>query len=124
MAENHADTWSVIGKATETTQQPAQKPVAKQAFSMVGSWTASLGNDAFAIKLTSDSKFQLVHIKSGKSTISKGKVTRSGNQMTLAGDDGTTLRCSVAQTTSDRFQLAIAGGKGSKATTLTFKKAK
>jgi hypothetical protein len=44
--------------------------------------------------------------------------------MTLAGDDGTKLRCTVAQTTADRFQLSIVGAKGTSTTKLNFKKAK
>ena len=136
MAENHADSWSALGKtaktgpktapktAQNTTQNTTQKATAKPTFSMLGSWTAALGKDAFAIKLTSDSKFQLVHIKNGKSTVSKGKVSRSGNSMTLAGDDGNTLRFTVAQTAANQFQLAITGANGKTGTKLNFKKAK
>ncbi len=120
LAEENAESWSVFGKKTETPKQaPAAKPLA-----LHGSWTASFGKDSFAIKLTADSKFQLVHLKSGKPTISKGKVTRSGSQLTLVGDDGTKLQCLVAQTTKDRFQLSIVGSKGKTASKLEFKKAK
>ncbi len=120
VAENHADSWSALGKTVTTgTANPATKSL-----STLGSWTASLGKDSFAIRLTADSKFQLVHLRNGKSTISKGKVTRSGSLMTLAGDDGSKLSCTVAQTTADQFQLSIAGAKGAATTKLNFKKAK
>jgi hypothetical protein len=44
--------------------------------------------------------------------------------MTLAGNDGTTLRCTVAQTSANQFQLSIAGANGKVGTKLNFKKAK
>ena len=44
--------------------------------------------------------------------------------MTLAGDDGNTLRCTVAQTSANQFQLSITGANGKPGTRLNFKKAK
>jgi len=93
--------------------------------SLIGRWSAALkSGEAFAIQIASDSKFQLIHLKSGKSTISKGKATRSGAQLKLVGDDNVTLNCTVTQTTSDAFQLAVKDAKGNVAVTLNFKKAK
>ena len=79
---------------------------------------------SFAIAMTRDSKFQLVHLKSGKPTISKGKATRTGNRLTLAGDGSITLNCQVQQTTADKFRLTILNAQGKATVNLDFKKAK
>ena len=60
MAENHADAWSTLGSTAKTAPKvtkATQKTAAKPSFSMLGSWTAALGKDAFAIKL--DRRFQV-----------------------------------------------------------------
>ena len=72
----------------------------------------------------SDSKFQLVHLKSGKPTISKGTATQSGNRLTLTGDSGAKLNCLLEQTSADKFQLSILNSKDTAAVKLEFKKAK
>lgn len=135
-AEENADSWSMLGKpsasptasATPASSkfEPDTSSSAKTMFSLVGSWSASTANgDSFAIKVTSDSKFKLVHLKKGgKPTISQGTTTRSASSLTLSGDDGAILRCTVAQSSSDRFQLSILSSKGTVTTTLDFKKAK
>jgi hypothetical protein len=151
-AEKHADLWSksIGGGTTELPSTPASnstsKPVANsvpksgsgsasksasvsakagQVDSLIGRWSSSLSsNEAFAIEITADSKFKLVHLKSGKSTISTGKITRSGDQMKLVGDQDVTLDSTVTQTTGDVFALAIKDAAGNAALTLQFKKAK
>ncbi|TWT78932.1 hypothetical protein CA13_03290 [Planctomycetes bacterium CA13] len=126
LADQNAKLWST----TEEKNDPgiARKTDSRQEktwFSLVGTWSASLpSGEAFAIQISSNARFQLVHIKSGKSTVSKGKASRSGNKLTLAGDDKTTLNCTVSQSTAESFRLAVIDAKGNAAVTLDFKIAK
>lgn len=123
VAEKHSDVWQSLHSSDKPESTQTKPPQPQR--SLVGRWSASLGGDqAFAIRIASDSTFQLVHLKSGKTTVSKGKVTRNGAQLKLIGDDNVTLNCSVKQTTSDAFQLAINDKKGNVTATLDFKKAK
>lgn len=122
IAEQHQKTWSKLSEPAKAAAN-VEKPQSKE-LSLVGRWSASVGSDqAFAIQIASDSTFQLVHLKSGKSTVSKGKIERSGDQLKLAGN-ALTLNCTVSQTTADAFQLAIKNAKGAVTATLNFKKAK
>ncbi|TWT98171.1 hypothetical protein Pla108_23280 [Botrimarina colliarenosi] len=87
--------------------------------SLVGSWIASLGEgEAFAIKLTADGKFNLAHVKAGKTTTSAGKMERTGDQLKLIGDKGVTIAGAVANASAEGFDLTLTGGK-----VLSFKKA-
>lgn len=122
LAEKHSAAWSKL-KDPPKGEPVATKP--KQDLSLVGRWSASVASgEAFAIAITSDAKFQLVHLKSGKSTVSKGKTTLSGNQLKLVGDNDLTLSGTVTQSGGDAFSLAIKDAKGNVAVTLEFKKAK
>ena len=133
LAEKHADVWSKLnakpaaktasaGSGTAGSSVPATSTTT---FSIVGRWAAALSSgESFAIEFGSDSTFKLVTIKSGKSSVSKGKTTRVGNQLTLVGDDKVTLNCSVSQSAADKFQLAINDTKGVAKVKLNFTKAK
>lgn len=132
-AEKHSGTWTKLRSKTTTlasssTSRPANTSRAKTStpqLSLLGRWSASVSaNESFAIAMTRDSKFQLVHLKSGKPTISKGKATRSGNRLTLAGEGGITLNCQVQQITADKFRLTILNAQGKATVNLDFKKAK
>lgn len=86
--------------------------------SLAGSWIAKLGEkEAFALRLTTDGKFSLALVKDGKTSTSTGKVERSGDQMSLVGTDGTTIRGTVSGQSAEGFELQLTGGKK-----LTFKK--
>lgn len=122
IAEKHSEIWSKL-KGQSKSEAVAAKP--KQDLSLVGRWSASVASgEAFAIAITADAKFQLVHLKSGKSTVSKGKTTLSGNELKLVGDNDLTLSGTVTQSSGDAFRLAINDAKGNVAVTLDFKKAK
>ena len=134
IAEKHADVWSSLKAkpavktdtktVPTTTGSAATKPVTPS-FSLVGTWGATLtSGESFAIQFAADSTFKLVTVKSGKSSVSKGNATRSGNSLSLVGDDKVTLNCSVTQTTAVQFQLAINDVKGVAKVKLDFKKAK
>ena len=138
-AETHQEKWDEMGESkvfsTETPTSPSDlippttplKTTApeKPKLTLTGTWTASLGKDeAFAIELKTDSTFRLVHLKSGKSTISEGKAKRSGNQLSLAGKDGITITGTVSQTSANEFELAISGADGKLALSLRFKSAR
>jgi hypothetical protein len=123
VAGQHSNVWLSLKAETKNDSPETSSP--QQKLSLIGRWSAAQkSGEAFAIQIASDSKFQLIHLKSGKSTISKGKATRSGAQLKLVGDDNVTLNCTVTQTTSDAFQLAVKDAKGNVAVTLNFKKAK
>jgi hypothetical protein len=123
VAGQHSDVWLSLKAETKNDSPTTNSP--QQKLSLIGRWSAALkSGEVFAIQIASDSKFQLVHLKSGQSTISKGKATRSGAQLKLVGDNNVTLNCTVTQTTSDAFQLAVKDAKGNVAVTLNFKKAK
>ena len=132
LAERKSEIWSQNNAPakTESTATTPTKPTnstnsAKNHFSLAGTWSASLtSGEAFALRLNSEGTFQLVHVKSGKATSSKGKVTRADNKLTLIGDDKITLNCTVNQTVADKFQLAVNDAKGNVAIKLDFTKAK
>ncbi|GAA5506510.1 hypothetical protein [Novipirellula caenicola] len=132
LAERKSEIWSKANAKVkaESVQPAAAKPknetnAANSRFSLAGTWSASLNSgEAFALRLNRDGTFQLIHMKSGKATSSKGKVTRSGNSLTLIGDDKITLNCTVNQTVADKFQLAVNDAKGNVAIKLDFSKAK
>lgn len=138
LAEQKSDIWSksnatpktestvAVPTTTTNTAKPTNATNAgKTRFSLAGTWSASLNSgEAFALRLNSEGTFQLVHMKSGKATSSKGKVSRSGNSLTLIGDDKITLNCTVNQTVADKFQLAVNDAKGNVAIKLDFSKAK
>jgi len=132
LAEKHADVWSKLNAkpvttATSTGASTASNVPATNAstFSTIGRWAAALSSgESFAIEFGADSTFKLVTIKSGKSSVSKGKTTRVGNQLTLVGDDKVTLNCTVAQSAADKFQLSINDAKGIAKVKLNFTKAK
>jgi hypothetical protein len=151
VAETYEDTWSNVVKRAESEssnepdsslpsqtdavvknieetssddQTPTQPTVssASSGLTLVGRWSASLASgEAFAIQIVKDGKFQLVVAKSGKTTISKGTASRSGNQLTLAETNGTKIVGTVQQSTADAFSLAIGGNASA---TLNFKRAK
>ena len=80
--------------------------------SVIGSWVASLGQgEAFAIKLTPDGKFQLAHVKAGKTTTSSGKAERTGDQLKLQGDGSVTISGTLANITAEGFDLTLPSGK-------------
>ncbi|QDV74754.1 hypothetical protein [Botrimarina mediterranea] len=86
--------------------------------SIIGSWVASLGQgEAFAIKLTADGKFQLAHVKAGKTTTSNGKAERTGDQLRLVGDGSVTISGTLSNITAEGFDLTLTSGKK-----LSFKK--
>lgn len=130
-AEKHSEVWKKLESKSTTTNSSGvsnrtvqSQPKPKQSLTVLGRWSASLSSgESFAIQMNADSKFQLVHLKSGKATISKGKATLSGDRLTLAGDDAVTLNCRVTQTSADKFQLTILKSNGDDAVSLDFKKA-
>ena len=123
LAESESERWLRLkpGDPRGKDATPAEPATAR----LVGRWSALVGKDqAFAIQIESDGQFRLVHVKSGKSTVSTGKTIQSGRDLTLAGDDGTKLRCTVTPQTDDAFQLAINDAKGKPTVKLDFKKQK
>ena len=132
VAQQYEDAWSELEKPAKTATTkpktaetsttaaaPKKTDPATPKLTLAGTWSAALGaGEAFAIQFNKDATFKLVHVKSGKSVSSTGKAARSGNQLTLNGNDGTKIVGTVTQKTNDAFQLSLSG------TTLNFKKAK
>jgi hypothetical protein len=111
LAIAHQASWASTSK---TTGGAAAVPPA----TLVGSWIATLGQgEAFALRVATDSKFGLAHVRSGKTTTSTGKVERSGDQLTLVGSTGSRLSGTVAGATDAGFDLTLATGRK-----LSFKK--
>ncbi|NND96074.1 MAG: hypothetical protein HKN47_01955 [Pirellulaceae bacterium] len=147
-AETHSDAWSTIvvkgaetpksGKTPSKTLASVQSTSANKASAalsnptkpatkktLVGTWSASVGNgEAFAIQIGSDRRFQLVHVKAGKSQTSVGTASVAGGQLTLQGDEKVTIVGPYRQSTNDAFDLDIKNASGKVALTLKFKRAK
>jgi hypothetical protein len=113
-----------------TQNPPAAKPPRTNAsgrpngskVSLLGRFSASLSaTEAFAIQISDNNRFQLAHVKAGKSTVSKGTLVRNGDRVSLRGDDGTTLNC-VVQSQMGGFRLGILGADGKTAVNLNFLK--
>ena len=129
-SQNQASTTAGVGATTTAPAQsaptqsaPAKPPTGQPArLTLVGQWSASLSTgEAFAVMIARSGQFQLVHVKSGKTTVSKGTAARSGNQLTLTDTSGTIISGTVTQTRADAFSLAIGGNA---AAALQFKRAK
>ncbi len=148
-AAEHADVWSQFklaspkvvakvsspGTAAATTTKPktlvkatsstSSTPKTVSQPSLVGLWSASITNgEAFAIRIQGDNRFQLVHMKAGKANVSHGTASKVGNQLTLKGDENVTIVGTVAQQTSEAFQLNINGPDGKIALVMKFKRSK
>ncbi len=129
-ADGQSELWSSLSpKSASKTQNPpktATNPKTQPTggdSAMVGQWTAAVSNtEAFAVQFDGNGRFALVHLKSGKSTTSKGKTIRNGESLALQGDDGTKLNCKIRFRTTKEFALAILDGKGKTAVELTFKR--
>jgi len=79
---------------------------------LTGAYVASLAaGEAFALNLTADGKFALAHVKSGKTTTSKGTVERTGPTLKLVGEGGVTITGTVSGQTDQGFDLTLPGGK-------------
>lgn len=134
-AESHSDAWSNLVTKTSATKPTGQTSKAPKSsgtkavvavapkLTLLGSWSASVdANQAFAIRIEKDNRFQLVHLQSGKAQTSVGTLARRGDQLTLSGDDKTKIVGTVVQTSSDAFQLNVQGADGKVALTLKFKR--
>lgn len=110
--------------APPATTSPAKTTPAAPAAgttSLVGKWSASRSaKEAFALQLSANGKYVLVHVHQGQQTKSTGQFTFTGQALTLVGDDGTKLTGQVAGQTAKQFQFSPAGGKSA---ALTFRKA-
>jgi hypothetical protein len=65
------------------------------------------GGHAFAIELTDQDKFTLLHLSKGKPTISRGTFAVAGKQLTLSSSDTSNVVSEFTFTEADRFQMKI-----------------
>lgn len=132
--EKYSSLWSqwkaksaeeLKGKGSSNGSNPgavaSQTP--NSGFSLLGNWGAALNDkDSIAIQIKQDTTFKLVTVQSGKAKISNGKFTRDGNRLTLVGDDGVTLQCTVSQSAANQFQLHVHDEKGNAKLKVDFQK--
>jgi hypothetical protein len=118
-------TATSAGNAADLKATKLPPQASTNQLSLAGTWGASLkGADSIAIQIGSDSSFKLATVIAGKSSISQGRVTRTGNRLTLVGDDKITINGTVSQSTADKFQLVIQDDKGNAKLTLDFSRSK
>lgn len=113
-----------VAQARQPATPPAttpSAPVASGSASLVGKWSAARSDkQAFALLLSSEGRYTLVHVKQGKQTKSSGNFALSGEQLTLTGSDGVKLVGKVGIQSQQQFTFAPQGGN---AAPLTFKRA-
>ena len=127
-----ASATSKTTKATEVLDQAAarekrlktlaelfQTIEAKKTFSLQGRWSASVvGGHVFAIELTQEKKFKLVHLNQGKPTISSGDFNVSDTKLTLSSNGTPALVSEITWATADQFSMKIGSAS------VNFKRAK
>ncbi|MFO0939507.1 MAG: hypothetical protein U0930_01950 [Pirellulales bacterium] len=127
--EKHSSIWSPM--KPKSADQSASKTGASNVastvpagLSLVGTWGAALKDkDSIAIQIKEDTTFKLVTVQADKHKISTGKCVREGTRMSLVGDDGVTLQCTVSQSVANQFQLFVHDEQGNAKLKVDFQKA-
>ncbi|MCM2373293.1 hypothetical protein [Aporhodopirellula aestuarii] len=89
-----------------TKQAAAISP--QPSFALTGRWAASTpGGDVFAIAFTAEKQFILVHMKGGKSSVSKGKFATEGDRLDLIGANTSPLKAEITWSDADKFTMAL-----------------
>ena len=111
----------IAAKATITpTITPSASPVSP---SIVGTWSAKTSaTDAWAIQLSDDGGFVMVHARGGKNTVSRGQYKFNQSRLTLVESGGLTLKGIVEQPTPKQFSWNLQDANGKTLTTLAFTK--
>lgn len=108
LADNQRDAWQFNKPLVAATPPKAEGPPAAAppanapanapapaataaASPLVGKWVGSRQNEAFALQVSAAGEFQLAFITQGKNRKLQGSLTLQGDQLTLAGTDGTKL---------------------------------
>lgn len=130
-AEKYSSLWSPL-KPKSTEQSNGKSGAsgsgnvasnAQSALSLTGTWGAALNDkDSIAIQIKEDLTFKLVTVQADKHKISTGKYTREGNKLSLVGDDGVTLQCTVSQSAANQFQLFVHDEQGKAKLKVDFQK--
>lgn len=111
--EKTTESTQTTAKPTPNTTTPAVTPS-----KLVGRWTfAKSTAEVFAIELTAAGQFNLVHVKDGKTNISKGDFSMRGTDLVLKVPNGITLTGPAAMISADKFTFTPSPGN-----TLTFTK--
>lgn len=114
--------WNLTAQSPAAEESPASgstTPSAPQTApsnspSLAGKWTAARSEqEAFALQLTRDGRYALVHVKDGKQTRSSGNYSLSGNQLTLSGSDGVKVIGTIRITSEQQFTFAPQGATSS-----------
>ncbi|EAQ79186.1 hypothetical protein [Blastopirellula marina] len=121
LAKGTVDLWKMPSAEAQTTDAAATTPATSiSAAALIGAWSAAKSKtEALAIRFDADSKFQLVYVKSGKQTKSKGTFSLQAGTLSLVGDDGIRLQGKLAITSATKFTFTPSATIG----TLEFSKA-
>lgn len=128
--EKYSSLWSpmkpksadqTVGKTGAASNVASTVPTG---LSLIGTWGAALNDkDSIAIQIKEDLTFKLVTVQAEKQKISTGKYVREGTRLSLAGDDGVTLQCTVSQSVVNQFQLFVNDEQGNAKLKVDFQKA-
>ncbi|EMI54515.1 secreted protein [Rhodopirellula sallentina SM41] len=81
--------------AAQNVRGTKDKPT-KSSFSLAGQWAATTAaGEVFAIAFTPEQRFFLVHMKSGKTSISKGNFTVTDDRLSLATEKAQPLKAEI-----------------------------
>ena len=117
-AEQHSEIWR-----RSDHRQPIEK-AEPGGGALTGTWTAKTSDgQSFAIRFGPGNRFQLVHVRQGKSRVSQGSVRRSGSRYAFAADDGSKLNGAVTQHSERQFDLVVLGKDGKPSGKLQFSRA-
>lgn len=117
VAKSTEGLWNLASAAAPQAPTASAAPTS----SLTGKWSAARSaKEAFALQLTSDGRFALVHLRNGKRTKSTGTYSLSGDQLVLSGSDGMKLTGKVSEQSSQQFVFTPQGGK---AAAISFKRA-
>ncbi|UUO09171.1 hypothetical protein M4951_12840 [Blastopirellula sp. J2-11] len=129
LAKETVDLWKMPGANTNASDAVASEKASPAATapstsitaaSLIGAWSAAKSKtEALAIRFDADSKFQLVYVKSGKQSKSKGKFSIQADTLSLVGDDGIRLAGKLTITSATKFTFTPSATIG----TLEFSKA-
>ncbi|MBB3210257.1 hypothetical protein FHS27_006104 [Rhodopirellula rubra] len=109
--KNTPEPVAVPQPPTPQSAEPNRKAATNSqttSFSLVGQWAATATNgDVFAIAFTSAKQFLLVHLRSGKSSVSKGTFETDGNRLVFSGENTAALTADIAWSDSENVTMSL-----------------
>ncbi|MFG0287516.1 MAG: hypothetical protein ACF8CQ_05050 [Rhodopirellula sp. JB044] len=97
--------------ATQIARGTRAKPT-KSYFSLAGQWAATTtAGEVFAIAFTPEQRFFLVHMKSGKTSISKGNFTVADDRLRLSTEKTQPLDAEIQWESVDQMVMKLGNAK-------------